>query len=672
MFSKRNFFKRNQSKIFSIIIIVLILSLTIGFSAFQKELLVKDLWAVVRIKKDIRVTGISVNSSSNGGTSHWEEYDVSKIMSSVSMPNNTSTITFSVPITNIGNAEMGIFNITGLPSNLTYSISGYTLKDKLCDDNNHSKCSLGSVSTPLITISYAENGYDSNNTDYIINLDFQFERIYTITYHGLNTTTGLPTAIIEGDSKTITFTSTTGIPLDVSVINATGIYTSPTLSISNVIGNIDVYRKYSITYVLDGGTQAEGQPTMIAPNETITLLQATKDEYSFGGWYDNEELEGSPIATLENINNDITLYACWTQYDYFIKHKEFDGTVGNIIDTGIALYSTENVHRNFRIKFTIDSFDSSYPTANITKTAAPTILSSMNESGSPWPGFVYRLYTNGGATKYNVKINDSHVTSFEKFYTLNSGIDVEIVREDGVMYTKIDSDKYTEVLAYKSNIDTFNVPLTIGGNINENGDYDRLFKGTLSNVSVEFYEGNIINVDTPSYTEVKTANSYQLNGTIEFDGTNYIDTGLNLFSAENINKDFEISLTVNQVGGNSSQATLINFKDESQNNSWPGVSYRLKSNSSNFEFTARWPGKTTVSINDTTTPPKTISLARRSGIIYYSVNGAPESVLIETPPASLTNPINKNLTFGSSLNASGAPFRYFSGIVSDISVRLID
>ena len=672
LFKKRYSKSINFIKVFPCIILFLIFLLTIGFSAFQNELIVHDMWAIVRVKKDIRVTGINLNNVANDGVSYWEEYNVSKIEASIGLPSSNSTVTYEIPITNIGNAEMGIYSITGLPNNLNYSISGYTLKDKLCDDTNTSKCSLGSVSTLLITIGYSENGYDSTSTDYEIDLNFEFKRYFTITYHDFDSTVGLANGILQNESKEITFTNTNGIPIGVSVTSATSSYTSPTLILSNAMGNIDIYKKHSITYVLDGGVQASGQPTLIATNETITLLDATKEEYNFGGWYTNSDFEGEAVTILSDVTNDITLYAQWSQYDYFIREKEFDGTVGNVINTGIALYSEENVNKNFRIKFTIDEYDSSYSTAsNINNNQPPTILSSMVETNAPYSGFVYRLVTNGGSTKYSVKVNDSHVTSFLGYYDLEDKIDVEIVREDGIMYTKVNSIKYKKALTYKSDIDTFDVPLTIGGNINATGAYDRLFKGKLSNVSVEFYEGSIVN-NVFHYTETKTDNSYQLNGTIEFDGTNYIDTGLNLFSSENINKDFEMSLTIEQLGGNIDQATLINFKDESQNNVWPGVAYRVNKAATYYEITARWPGQANVIINDSVVPPKKLTFVRRDGIIYYSINDETENKLIEVPASSLTKPIGSNLTFGASLNGSLKPFRFFYGIVSNISVKLYD
>ena len=653
-----------------LVVLGTVIFLTIGYAQFTAQLGIYGISATVRVHKDVRIGGISLSNATNDGISHYEEYNVKDIYSSVTLPNANSTITYDVRVLNLGNVEMGILDVSGLPNNLTYSISNYNLEEPLCDDNDSTQCKLGVEKTLHITIGYKENGFDENNITYPLDLSFDFKRIYTITYNGFTSTTGLPTVILEDDTKTITFNNTTGIPSNVLVAGATGNYVSPTLTITDPTENVTVYKKHLITYVLDGGTQAENQVTTIASNESVTLLDPTKSEYNFGGWYNNSSFEGNPITVLSNVTSDITLYAQWTEYDYFIRRAEFDGTVGNVIDTGIALYSAENVNKNFRIKFTIDSFDSSYPNVTINKNQAPTILSSMLETGAPWPGFVYRLLNSGG-TKYNIKINDSHVTSFDNYYPLVSGIDVEIVRENGIMYTKVNDTTYTKVLTYQGNIDTFDIPLTIGGNINADGDYDRTFKGVLSNVSVEFYEGSIVNNTNYTYTETRTSTSYNLDGTIEFDGTNYIDTGINLFSAENINKDFEISLTINQVGGNVAQATLMNLKDEGQNNVWPGVAYRTKSGGG-FEFSARWPGQSNVSLNETATPPKTIALARRNGIIYYSINGSEEATLIATPASSLNTAFGSNLTFGASLNGSGSPFRYFTGVVSNISVELFD
>ena len=92
---------------------------------------------------------------------------------------------------------------------------------------------MGVEKTLHITISYKESGFDENNITYPLDLSFDFKRIYTITYNGFTSTAGLPTSILEDDTKTITFNNTTGIPSNVLVTGATKNYISPTLILSN-------------------------------------------------------------------------------------------------------------------------------------------------------------------------------------------------------------------------------------------------------------------------------------------------------------------------------------------------------------------------------------------------------------------------------------------------------
>ncbi len=165
--------KANPSNIIPPIIALVVLTLTIGFSAYQANLVV-DAGALVRIQKDIRITGVIASNTSSDGISNWEEYNVSNISSSINLPNSDSTVTYRVTIKNIGNIEAGILKITGLPDNLKYTLSNYNLEDPLCDDNDSTKCKLGSTTTIEITIGYNENGYDSSSTTQVFNMNFDF------------------------------------------------------------------------------------------------------------------------------------------------------------------------------------------------------------------------------------------------------------------------------------------------------------------------------------------------------------------------------------------------------------------------------------------------------------------------------------------------------------------
>lgn len=101
--------------------------------------------------------------------------------------------------------------------------------------------------------------------------------------------------------------------------------------------NITLYAKwtldtYDITYMLDGGTNNGGNPASYTiETSTITLLTATKDGFTFNGWYDNVEFTGEPISevTLGSFG-DITLYAKFTEntgntFDVLVYDFEGEG-----------------------------------------------------------------------------------------------------------------------------------------------------------------------------------------------------------------------------------------------------------------------------------------------------------------------------------------------------------
>ncbi len=171
---KKRYNTRNKYVVFGLIaIFLIIIILSIGYSSLSSEMAVYSS-AVVRIEKDIRITQFTPSSYAGGGVSNWEEHNVSSTYAGISLPNSNSTVTYSLQVTNLGNMEASVSAITGLPSNLKYTISGYTLGDMMCDDQDPTLCKLGSTTTILITIGYATNGYDSSNTDYNIAMDYTF------------------------------------------------------------------------------------------------------------------------------------------------------------------------------------------------------------------------------------------------------------------------------------------------------------------------------------------------------------------------------------------------------------------------------------------------------------------------------------------------------------------
>ena len=184
---------------------ITILFISIGFASYSKNLGIDDISAVVRIQKDIRVTDVYSSNPVGGAVSNWEEYNVTSISSSVSLPNSNSSITYQVQVTNFVNMEMALASITGLPSNLQIT-SSYPMESLICDDNDSTKCTIGAQKTIPITVSYKENGYDSSNTNYIFTLDFYFKQLFHIYYRQVDST-NLRTTALSGETFNIQMNS---------------------------------------------------------------------------------------------------------------------------------------------------------------------------------------------------------------------------------------------------------------------------------------------------------------------------------------------------------------------------------------------------------------------------------------------------------------------------------
>ena len=184
---------------------IIIFFISIGFASYSKNLDIDDISAVVRIQKDMRVTGVYSSNAVGGAVSNWEEYNVTSISSSFSLPNSNSSITFPVQVTNFANVEMALASITGLPSNLVFSTT-YSMGSIICDDTDSTKCTIGAQKTIPITISYAENGFDSSNTNFNLTLVFYFKQLYHINYQQINSA-NLPTTALAGETKDIQLNS---------------------------------------------------------------------------------------------------------------------------------------------------------------------------------------------------------------------------------------------------------------------------------------------------------------------------------------------------------------------------------------------------------------------------------------------------------------------------------
>ena len=98
-------------------------------------------------------------------------------------------------------------------------------------------------------------------------------------------------------------------------------------------GDITLYAKwelvsYTITYELDGGTNAPENPASYnVETETITLKDPVKTGYTFGGWYKAEDFTGEAVTEIaQGTTGNITLYAKWELESYTITYELNGGT----------------------------------------------------------------------------------------------------------------------------------------------------------------------------------------------------------------------------------------------------------------------------------------------------------------------------------------------------------
>ena len=138
------------------------------------------------------------------------------------------------------------------------------------------------------------------------------------------------------------------------------------------------------------------------------------------------------------------------------------------------MFTEENKNRNFEISFTIDSIDE-YVNNN-------TIVSSMYEAGTPWPGFVYRINTN--TSKLQLRAGYNGNSNWEMPYTTQN---VKISRKNKILYYSINGGDPIQTVNFSNYTGIFDYPLTIGAGLDENKNPRRYFKGTLSNISIKIY-----------------------------------------------------------------------------------------------------------------------------------------------------------------------------------------
>lgn len=327
----------------------------------------------------------------------------------------------------------------------------------------------------------------------------------------------------------------------------------------------------------------------------------------------------------------------------------------DFLNTEICLYSEENINKNFEISFDIINVGG----ANVFRS---TLLSSMNESGSPWPGHNVKI-TEEGTLKIE---SNSNTSSTGDISIPASTKNVKIVRINHILYCSFDGRKCVKLNDFTGFTDYFDVPVTFGGALDGNNNPMRYFYGTIANMYIKFLDDDIT-IDEYNPKKKPMLTLYSHKDAKVFDGQTNIVTQFKLFDLDHIDKDFEVSFNIDEIDiDHDEQATFINGKYE-DGNKYPGFAFRITTDK-NIEFTSKG-GKDVNKIKMPQDDVKSVKLRRSDRKIYVSINDEEEIEVYDYTTFKLFH--NIPLTIGSSLSGDGITgFRYFKGILSDITIKV--
>ena len=232
---------KKYAKYIYIISMIIVLGVTVGYAAVISETSISNIVAEIRTQKDIRITEVTLVPEQTSNTiSNDLNYGINSITANATFNNQTSYITYKVKVTNIGNVDMGIAEITGLPDNINYELVNYTLKDKICDSNYN--CNSGISKEFYIKIFPTDNNTQIKTYD--MKIKFNFEQFWTISYENI-ANNNYPTEILNSDNLSITFTGDTPQKIYIFLNNekldsSLYTYSNNKVTYNNVTGNIKI------------------------------------------------------------------------------------------------------------------------------------------------------------------------------------------------------------------------------------------------------------------------------------------------------------------------------------------------------------------------------------------------------------------------------------------------
>ena len=282
---------------------------TIVYSAFSSTMNISGI-GISRVEANVRITDFRI-STTNNATSSFEEFGKNHIVTEIDLLDSTSSITYYLEITNYGSTDVGIFNITGLPSGVSYSIKDYNLKDKICDDSG--KCNSLITKTYELTLT-STSTYSGN-----IQMNFDFRIFHKVIYEGIENK-GYPVEVIDGGNLIIPFKEDLErvqvLSNNTEIDFYSRISNNQSINVSNITSDIIVKIKPRVAKLVSGSLSEVGSEVCIGnecfyviSNDGSTVTMLSKYNLYVGNSIADTSFTEAPLKNPTGIQNSTAIGA---------------------------------------------------------------------------------------------------------------------------------------------------------------------------------------------------------------------------------------------------------------------------------------------------------------------------------------------------------------------------
>ncbi len=244
--------------------------------------------------------------------------------------------------------------------------------------------------------------------------------------------------------------------------------------------------------------------------------------------------------------------------------------------------------------------------------------------------------------------------------SINQGISMDYINN------KIDND--STLNAYDNAIDYIIDSITIEASQVITYKVYNWIDSEATNTSGKYFYSALSLIENGEYYSIGGfSEAYKL-----FDGTEYINTNVQLFTEENYMKNFELGFTIDEFDVSryrSGQGDTV-FSGLYEASPYPGILFRMQDKK--WLFQAGSGIGTNKKINFAQGSVETFRVRRIDGKIYYSVNG--EAFQFAADLSTLSRYFDTPVTFGVGLDLSNVPIasKYLVGGIKDMYVKYLE